>query len=1130
MTKVFRPFNIQKSNALHDWQESEVYGTEAINQIKDPEGAIPTKEITSIPSPFARIDLVKTAFKEVVDAVRRATTDPYSLSADKMRDVLTRGGGKQPSIYHKLVSETFDVAEIFFNFDRYREMFEIITWDRQENNPTCCFNNTLNLFLKSDAEGSDPYNFKKLNRFYLLNYIGPGRPAEMNIVGATSPATLFISSANDLSYVSKNISFRNDRPFDDNYQPLFARDFELQKYFFTFRKKYDGFSRDFEELDDYLNFTYHCLSYEQKREVDNIDVEQALDDYQNIRIDGGNDVLEILGDTFHQRSKSIKWKSDFEISSNIFNGEQPPLVLPVESGNLYADFIYTTDKWGVDNKAEYFDCKDWKHRRLPIVHEEYPYLTISDFLTDVIIKTPYELNSDCFYNGGYVSSKEHIEKYSFLLPLSELFFDFFTPQDLIKAQKNGKKMLEIVDCNVEGDVKVTLRIPVKKGHVEYTRLYSTSGGDREKNIGTIVEAELGLGIMPLVDFPQNVSKEYRVAFYNSSRFDISLSYRNGKDSVKSHNVVRLKKDLEAHGGSHESYQITENIDSIKVDLGIDVSGFICPIFKSVSDSNEKFTFAVDFGTTNTHIEYCTDQNPTPVPFNISAEEKQLVKMHMKYTSMDIKMGFEQDFIPETIGDKDLHSFPIRTVYVTKKDVKYGTAIPFCDGNIPFLYEKEKIPQWDRVITNLKWEDNYGLLKLHIETIFIMLRNKVILNGGRLSDTKILWFYPASMTAHKVASFARMRKDAYEKYFGPDADQNVISISESKAPYLHFKTSQGATPNVVTIDVGGGTTDVFVVEDHKDKMLMSFRFASNAIFGDGYNSNPSQNGFVCKYINAIRKDLEKFAELKDSLRQIEAMQKSPDIIAFLFSLQGEKVKNNRELDFLRKLIDDDKMRYVFIIFYGAIVYYVARVMKAKGLKKPTTIAFSGNGAKTLTILSCESDIQSNFFKLIFDGVYEDETGKIKVQMEKNPKIATCKGGIEDPTPQSYNDINAIKSVFPGDGFECDSNQPITYRDITDEMKASVENSVKTFLEFLFDLHKNNQDYLVNTLGADSSIYSKVKEFCLGVDGIQALNVSMSEGFNNKNKEVTDETTVLEETLFFYPLIGFLHDLAFYISKQ
>ena len=203
MEKVFRLHT--DDNNLEGWGSSSAYGDTAIKAIKDPNGATCKKEITSIPSPFARMALVKTAFKII--------TDSKDLDGD--------------SIHHKLISDCFDVGEIFFNIDKFRDKVRILVWDSKSDLQTLLnsandkhrlFGETLRLYLEQDA---DAFNFGQLDRIYLLDYIGPNAPKQMNIIGATSPTTLFFTSANDLLYASKYISFGNDKAFDGEFQPLY---------------------------------------------------------------------------------------------------------------------------------------------------------------------------------------------------------------------------------------------------------------------------------------------------------------------------------------------------------------------------------------------------------------------------------------------------------------------------------------------------------------------------------------------------------------------------------------------------------------------------------------------------------------------------------------------------------------------------------------------------------------------------------------------------------------------------------------------------------------------------------------------------------------------------------------------
>ena len=115
MAKVFR-IHKEGSGNIIDWAHSHSYGDNVIKQITDPYGAKATKEITSIPSPFSRIDLAVTAFKTVNEAGLVGTT-----------------------IYHKMVSDCLDIGEIFFNAENFKDprdhsknKIEILVWDRAQ--------------------------------------------------------------------------------------------------------------------------------------------------------------------------------------------------------------------------------------------------------------------------------------------------------------------------------------------------------------------------------------------------------------------------------------------------------------------------------------------------------------------------------------------------------------------------------------------------------------------------------------------------------------------------------------------------------------------------------------------------------------------------------------------------------------------------------------------------------------------------------------------------------------------------------------------------------------------------------------------------------------------------------------
>lgn len=1123
MGYIFRLHN--GADTIKNWGNSHIYGSHVIEQIQDPNGETAKKEITSIPSPFARIDLVKTAFKKVAEV-----------------------GVDGNTIHHKMVSDALDIAQIFFEYDKYKDRIDIIVWEKDthinelltsKNYEHNQLGDVLKTYIEQDGK---EYNLDKADRIYLLNY--KDGTDEINILGATSPSTLFFTPANKLTYC--DFQSGNDKFFDDDYRPLYKRDESFQIFLYALRKNTNNFARLFPEVDKYMteSFKNKKVNSNLRHKIIQLTANDYTDNYDSINIgnNAGNTLYIVDGVEFRAKRPNraeITNVSGFVINSNNTIDGQRPLVLPVDTYTHKT--IYTQEIWDSHTEVPYYDSTPIKDRELPGDGQKYPYLTIGDFLTDTIVEIPHEINNKKYFDGNI----DKTEGNSYLLPLTDTFFHFFTTEDLLnRIMYDGKKMFELIN-NVSG-ITAVIRIPIRRNYIEYRRTYFRNGINSEDtkntNDGAISQNTFGIGILPFVKFPDNVEKHYRVAFFDKVKTNqqTKLTFINDNgDIINSKNVVCCDKDIQNYICSHETYIVEDNFNRIKVGINDNVEGYIIPIFRN-KGCNRRFTFAVDYGTTNTHIEYCTDVITNPRMFDIIKDEIQLYRMHNIYPR-DINAGFVEDFIPETIGDEeDGFTFPMRTVFAPNKGINYNTApVAMAHGRIPFLYEKKSIPNWHDIKTELKWGGiDDGLLNLHIESIFILLRNKVILNDGCLPDTKIVWFYPASMTEDKVLRFKRFWNDAYVKYFGPNIN-NVESISESVAPYCHFMSTQGASNQTITIDIGGGTTDVLVIEQAKPQMLMSFRYASNAIFGDSYNSNPNQNGFVCKYLQLFKNILEEnnLIELTQTLEQITGFNKSSDIITFLFSLQGDKVNNNKALNFMTKLQNDDKMRYVFIVFYSSIIYFIAKTMKARGLKKPQTVAFSGNGARTLNILSPDNGMIGRFVQIIFNNVYQNEDGKIEVKMESNPKIATCKGGIQCVCSnvgnhlRTYDEIDELKTIVVGNNLDTDANNNMTYGDIDDSLRRNVVDNVRNFFDFLFKLHNDNKEFLINKLGADASIYDQVKEFCTGEEGRQILEDSLSKGFDKKFKEVNQDTHhSLEDTLFFYPLVGILHDLALKISND
>lgn len=316
-------------------------------------------------------------------------------------------------------------------------------------------------------------------------------------------------------------------------------------------------------------------------------------------------------------------------------------------------------------------------------------------------------------------------------------------------------------------------------------------------------------------------------------------------------------------------------------------------------------------------------------------------------------------------------------------------------------------------------------------------------------------------------------------------------------------------------------------------MTSFRFASNSIFGDGYNWSPDSNGFVKKFSGKIEEALnansQHLKDVQSAFTEIMKSDNSSDISAFFFSLatNASVAKNRIPLDYLKMLAEDSKMKYVFIIFYGSVIYYLAKMMKSKNLNMPQVIAFSGNGSKTLSVLSTSDKTLSDFVTCLFRKVYghgED----IRIINEEEPKLATSKGGIYYDGSLSFDVVENMRySLLGTDGTT--SVAGMTYNQVNNEETIrKVSQSVGNFIDDLFSVENINK-ILVDSLGADASLFSKIPSLCK-----KNLEEYTKQGLKAKLDELkgwgVEPTAPVEETMFFYPVVAMLNYLAREISNM
>lgn len=1133
MPKVFR---IHDTGPTHeDWFPSQEMGSKVIEDIKVQDTA-GKKQPTSIPSPFARMDLVRTAFETVSTADTSGKVD-----LDKTSDA------------HKLVSDALDIGQIFFNLQRHTEKLKVVRWNKEleieqlvnsNNKGHQHLGNTLDLFLRQDA---GQYNFDMVDDLFILKY-------NHKVIGGTSPSTLFFAAAR-ADEMNVDIQFGNDVMLDPKILPLYKREDDYVRYLFSMQKNINGFSEAFKEVTKYLKASLEALEKHNPDLYDLVhnDKGQFYEQLEEQHLPADIGVpISVLNNLRLKNAGVSSFQSDFQILSDKYDGV-PPLVLP--SGTFSKKWKYTSAPWDQSTDVPQEPSIPLESRKLPGLSQVYPFLSESDFLSDTLVKLPYNIDEDKFKCFGASN---------FLIPIKPIFFDFFNAEEL------GKKVkLEIKETGFGGLATVHLAIPTTKGLIEFKKTYEpkrVGAPVSTDNRGSITTIQVNLAITPFIKV-STAPIDYTVGILNTDEHisHLKVTPKRGIDAAMAAiETVSQRRTNKPTGFVQitEYFSFKEDFDYLE--LQIDDNTCLCfPKLKIPTNGAKQFRFALDFGTTNTHIEYTTNENP--VGFNIEERDTQIVflKDLRKVANKELNDGqkmlrngldlMSQELFPNIIKKGNVYQFPIRTCLLENQTIDHETSVKlFNDLNIGFDFGNRFINNHLNYETTLKWSDvkeqkNRIRIKYFFIELLTLCKNKVLLNDGDLDKTQFVWFYPVSMIGHQLLGMRAVWKEAFEYVFantGLSSERNLTEHSESIAPFYYYHEKKGIsayTAPALSIDIGGGTADLVAFEKGKPSLISSFQFAGNAIFGDGLNKDQSMNGFLRKYLGEFERLISNPKNQLDSSNDVFGQLKSKggnstDLINYFFSLEShpDVVNRNLPISLSGSLNQDQDFKILFVVYYSALFYHVAQILKEKGIAPPSDILFSGNGSKSIFILNSGEqknwDATQNLVNAVFNEVYGVNDTNVRVEIDDNPKEVTTKGGLfvrpeEDKLKNIVcTHLGGLNDLGTHNIFDF-SQSHYSYDDIKEQHFVDIEANIDNYFD---------------TLDAINSKLSFSKEFGVSQVGMKALTDVKTDkraikdylrlGLKQRELLANSAKEPIEETLFFYPFVGMLNDLALKVSES
>ena len=290
--------------------------------------------------------------------------------------------------------------------------------------------------------------------------------------------------------------------------------------------------------------------------------------------------------------------------------------------------------------------------------------------------------------------------------------------------------------------------------------------------------------------------------------------------------------------------------------------------------------------------------------------------------------------------------------------------------------------------------------------------------------------------------------------------------------------------------------------------------------------------LVKYVEHFRRhfdnDDELYGELSGILEDITEKKKSEDINAFLFSVANNKVVKGKEAFSYNLLLNQDGQRkIIFIYFYVTLIYYVASMMRHRGIGKPRSVMFSGTGSKVLDIVGTQRDLDQ-LTQAVFERVYGeryDADGFSVVMEKKEPKQITCRGALMQVRDSrgcaQVAELNRLMDSFDSSlkyNYSMISKEKLVYDDMDNaEIRTEIVEQVRHFNDFFCRLCEDIK--VVDRFLVDYNSLQRFKELMN-----KNLEHHLVNGwrFVNRNQESKNGNEEIEDTVFFYPIIGSIRE--------
>lgn len=1053
-------------NAATGWNHTNKLTDVAISNLKD-KAARSTHALNAVPSPFARMHIFETAFKLV------------TRDAREKQDNASR-------VYMEIVSDCLDAIELVFNaayHESQGDTLEFVNWMPSDLNR-----------LSSGTRGQQVYR-KTLGLYLDQDFSDSTRPLSIVqyrglAIAGSSPFSILFTSPNLDKTQGR---FRSDRyeqqfdlinpatgvPYFKKQVPFAKRSPDFKSYVYAFFRDYPALKQDMRHFWDYLD-SEGISTEDKKRPV----------------------LLRAV---------------------NCRNGGQ------FQAGGVPIQV-------NADERAQ-------------------------EIFADHLVRVAYRLNDAYFQAPGFTGDNSERD-FDFLLPLRESFL----------KQADLRMLGQYVSYEVRGSDCVKVRYNDGRLD-KHKLFYTSGGGKSDGRLidtGRDLGYSFTLGLFPAYRIlttdrkPHPAYNDYykvalaidagQHALFKTERFQLAF-FKKTADALEEisedgagFNAQRFVRRAFEDPSMLASvfYQVNNTtFDLIRLTLppgpdGKPVTGLAVPKWVEKDLGSKQIDFSVDFGTTNTFIAYTDDVTHSSVPraFDITLKDQQMVMLQQletpragrTLTSMLTKGSatgslvghiMYNEFIPPLLLSEEPDSpfrMPYRTAIFEKNNVRSFKL--FDDINIHFAYQKTLIDANDtassKVVSNLKWDITDKTVSgarervdAYIRQLCLMFRHKILMNDGDPGRTSLSWFIPQSLSQAARTAYQELWEHNVRAVL--KSQQPPRMVLEAEAPYYFFKrTGQViSSHSVLSVDIGGGSTDAMLFVNDIPRIGTSFNFAGNALWSNGYNrlnDHERNNGFYRSLNEKLAGEIESSDDnIRFSIREYD--NRPTDEVINFWLANSDKLK---VLDHLK----DPQFRIVYLVHFTAIIYHLGQLLKANSYSAPNSIIFSGNGSKYIDFIG-DDKMLGKISGYIMEKVFQGETPAPRIILPpENRKEATCFGGIFKTGELEFSTLSYLGTELSFKG----AGSSVTYEQVAGqlaEIKASVRSNIKDMFRLLEGL--NDVIPFRGSLNIDLNISTLTNYMDSRLDDY------FDQGYEIRTEKIAYGEKV-SDSLFFYPLLGVIFDLG------